>query len=146
MRPLAHTSSYGSINVRPLVHWGLGDQRRDVRLALALLVVLGQHRLVRLVLSRGPGPSSASPNLRWPKSFFPPVVPEFLYLSLKGFALCIVKSARSHRSFISSPLRTPQVYGPTSQIQLQFSPLQGVFGERRFVQAGLEVSLILKCI
>ena len=27
---------------------------------------------------------------------------------------CIVKSVRSHRSFISSPFWTPQVYGPTS--------------------------------
>ena len=79
MRPLAHTSSYGSINVRPLVHWGSGDQRRDVRLALALLVVLGQHRLVRLVLGRGPGAASAPANLRSPNSISSsPVVPEFL--------------------------------------------------------------------
>ena len=35
------------------------------------------------------------------------------YSSLIGFTSCIVKSFRSRRSFISSPLWTPEVYGPT---------------------------------
>ena len=35
-----------------------------------------------------------------------------------------VQSVRSRRSFISSPLWTPYVYGPTSEAQKQDSPVQ----------------------
>jgi len=41
-----------------------------------------------------------------------PICP--VYSSLIGCASCIVKSFRSRSSFISSPLLTPEVYGPTS--------------------------------
>ena len=40
---------------------------------------------------------------------------------LIGFTSCIVQSFRSRTSFISSPLRTPRVYGPTSKVQHRFS-------------------------
>jgi len=45
-----------------------------------------------------------------------------VYSPLIGFTSCIVKSFRSRRSFISSPLWTPEVYGPTSQVQQRFCP------------------------
>ena len=40
-----------------------------------------------------------------------------VYSSPKGCTSCIVQSLRSRRSFISSPLWTPSVYGPTSEVQ-----------------------------
>ena len=44
-----------------------------------------------------------------------------VHSSLIGLTLCIVKSFRSRRSFISSPLWTPAIQGPPSSVYCRFS-------------------------